>query len=233
VGGGNERDIMSEMRKDPLVNGEIYHVFNKSIAEYKIFNNDPEFLRMIDVICYYQREKPDLKFSDFVRTPQVKNNQLPPRRWGKRGKNKLLEIIAYCVMPTHLHLVVKQLQENGISTFMSNAQNSYARYFNTKHKRKGPLWEGRFKSVLVETDEYLLHLTRYIHLNPTTAYLVEKPEDWLVSSYREYLLSVGNSRVCKYEDILDIGPKDYKEFVEDRISYQRDLAKIKHLLIDE
>jgi len=226
------------MRKDLLVTGEIYHVFNKSIAEYKIFNNNPEFLRMINIICYYQKEKPAIKFSDFIRSPEAKRDypksmdHFPPRRWERGNKEKLVEIIAYCIMPTHLHLTLKQLKENGVSTFMSNILNSYARYFNTKHERKGPLWEGRFKSVLVETDEQLLHLTRYIHLNPATACLVDKPEEWPVSSYREYLSSTDSSRLCKYDDILDIEPKDYKEFVEDRISYQRESAKIKHLFLD-
>ncbi len=226
------------MKREPIVTGEVYHVFNKSIAEYKIFNNDPEFLRMINVICYYQREKPAIKFSDFIRSPQAKQdhlkrmNSFPPQRWERGDKEKLVEIVAYCVMPTHLHLTLKQLKENGISIFMGNILNSYAKYFNTKHERKGHLWEGRFKHVLVESDEQLLHLTRYIHLNPTTAYLVDKPEDWLVSSYREYLAGTGNSKICKYDDILDIEPKDYKEFVEDRISYQRELAKIKHLFLD-
>ena len=220
------------MRNDPLVNGEVYHVYNKSIAGYKIFNNDPEFLRMINVICYYQREKPGLKFSDFIRSADVKNHHFPLRKWESGDREKLVEIIAYCLMPTHLHLILKQLKENGISTFMRKILDSYTRYFNTKHERKGPLWEGKFQNLLVETDEYLLHLTRYIHLNPTTAYLVDKPEDWLSSSYREYLFSTDNSRICKYEDILGIEPKDYKEFVEDRISYQRDLAKIEHLLLD-
>jgi len=73
------------MRKDPLVTGEIYHVFNKSIAEYKIFNNDPEFLRMINVICYYQSEKPGIKFSDFIRSAEAKNNHSPPQGWGMVG----------------------------------------------------------------------------------------------------------------------------------------------------
>jgi putative transposase len=116
---------------------------------------------------------------------------------------------------------------------MSTILNSYTRYFNTKHKRKGPLWESRFKSVLVETDEQLLHLTRYIHLNPVTAFLVDKPEEWKASSYNEYLLKVsGSDRTCNYDGILDIEPSSYRKFVEDRISYQRELAKIKELLIE-
>ena len=70
---------------------------------------------------------------------------------------------------------------------MGDILNSYSRYFNTKQKRKGPLWEGRFENVLIKTDEQLLHLTRYIHLNPVTAYLVDQAKDWQASSYNEYL----------------------------------------------
>lgn len=221
------------MRKEPLVNGEVYHIYNKSIAGYKIFNNDFEFTRMIDLIFYYQRENPGLKFSDFIKSSAAKNDHFPLRKWEDGGRGKLVEIIAYCFMPTHIHLILKQLKEKGISTFMRKILDSYSRYFNAKHGRKGPLWEGKFENLLVKTDEYLLHLTRYIHLNPTTAHLVDKPEQWLASSYREYLLIKYNNRICGYEDILEVEPENYKKFIEDRVSYQRDLARIKHLLIDE
>jgi putative transposase len=134
-------------------------------------------------------------------------------------------------MPTHLHLILKQLKHNGISIFMNNILNSYTRYFNTKHKRKGPLWEARFKNILIEKDEYLLHLTRYIHLNPVTASLINKPEDWLASSYREYI-EKNAEKICQYDDVLKTEPISYKQFVDDRISYQRELAKIKQYLFD-
>jgi putative transposase len=148
-------------------------------------------------------------------------------------KERLVQIIAYCIMPTHLHLILKQLKENGISTFIGNVLNSYSRYFNTKYRRKGPLWEGKFKNVLVKTDEQLLHLTRYIHLNPSTAFLVDRPEEWLASSYQEYLLKVNNiERICKFEDVLEIEPSSYRKFIEDRISYQRELAVIKEMLLE-
>ena len=97
------------------------------------------------------------------------------------------------------------------------------------------MWEGRFKNVLVESDEQLLHLSRYIHLNPTTSFLVDKPEDWQGSSYREYLDLVDKeSRVCRPDAIFELCPKEYyKKFVEDRIGYQRELANIKKLLLDD
>ena len=116
---------------------------------------------------------------------------------------------------------------------MNNILNSYSRYFNLKHRRKGPLWEGRFKRILVRNDEQLLHLTRYIHLNPTTSYLVNRPEEWNWSSFKEYIRDASaNDGICGYSNVLDINPSSYKKFVEDRISYQRELAKIKDLLLD-
>ena len=121
--------------------------------------------------------------------------------------------------------------DEGISLYMKNLLNSYTRYFNTKTKRKGPLWQGRFKSVLIKTDEQLLHLTRYIHLNPTSEDLVEKPEDWPYSSYNEYLRN-SEEPLCSFSKYLDIEPKTYKEFVESRKDYQKRLSEIKHLLLE-
>ena len=205
-----------------IVTDEIYHVYSKSIAEYIIFNNDFEYSRMREVIEYYRTERLFASFSRFKeRNIQVK--QLDAKR--------LVQIICYCIMPTHIHLVLKQMKDKGISVFMNNVFNSYSRYFNIKHNRKGPLWESSFKKVLVESDSQLLHLTRYIHLNPATAYIVNNPEDWKWSSYREYVF--GNREgICEYDNLLDIKPEEYKKFAEDRIYYQRELAKIKNMILE-
>lgn len=218
-------------RKERLVIGETYHIFNKSIADFRIFNNDNDFCRIKNMLRYYQIEDMPLKFSQFMELEKVKEKGFNSNFIVvSQGREKLVQIIAYCLMPTHLHLILKQLKENGISIFMGNLLNSYSRYFNTKHRRKGPLWEGKFKNVFVEADEQLLHLTRYIHLNPVTSYLVNKSEDWAASSYREYLKTNRDERICNYEDILEIEPSSYKQFVEDRTSYQRELEKIKKFL---
>lgn len=221
------------MRKDLLTNGEIYHVFTKSIADYKIFNQNSDFERMLQLIKYYQVEN-DLRLSYFIKLKLVQNigfngafNVI------SKGKNDTVQIIAYCLMPTHIHLVLKQLLENGISEYMRKILDGYTRYFNTIHKRKGPLWEGRFKSVLVDSDEQLRHLVRYLHLNPTTANLATKPEEWFYSSYKEYLGEPSQGMAfCHYDDILPIEPKLYRKFVNDQISYQRELGKMKKLLLD-
>ncbi len=224
------------MRKDPLVNGEVYHIFNKSIAGFNIFNNGKEFLRIVNLIVFYQcnqRIKPAIKFSRFVKSMD-KDSYILNESVKYLVKDKLVEIIAYCIMPTHIHIILQQLQQNGITIFMSNILNGYTRYFNIKHKRKGPLWEGRFKSVLVGDDIQLLHLTRYIHLNPVTPFLVDKPEDWAFSSYKEFLSREDiKTKISKYDAVLEIEPEFYKNFVENRTSYQRELAKIKELIIEE
>lgn len=220
------------MRKQRLVNGQIYHIFNRSISNFEIFRNSCHYLRILEAIRYYQRENPPLKFSDFIELSE-KNQSNFYRDSLYLERQKIVKIVAYCIMPNHFHLILEQKKENGISIFVRNILNSYTRYFNTRHKRKGPLWEGRFKSVLVGTDEQLIHLTRYLHLNPVTAYLANNPEDWVYSSCREYLLEIKEiDAICEYGGILNIRPDLYKQFMQDRISYQRELAKIKDLFLE-
>ena len=217
------------MRKYPLVEGKVYHTFTKSIAGFEIFRNESDYQRMSSMVNYYKVENPPVKFSIFS---DIKNkNDFYQRHSLSQGN--LVEIIAYCFMPTHVHLILRQLKKDGISVFMSRVLNSYTRYFNLKNKRKGPLWESRFKNVEVETDEQLLHLTRYIHLNPVTAHLVEDPYEWSFSSYKEYLGEKQfKDSICNYSRLLDIIPEDYKEFVSSRKEYQRELAGLKELYLE-
>ena len=220
-------------RKVLLVNGEVYHIFNRSIADFVIFNDSDEYERMWQLIKYYQTEN-ELKYSVFIRSKRVEkedfNNFFNSII---QNKEKIVQIIAYCLMPTHFHLILKQYKNDGISNYIRKILESYSSYFNARHKRRGPLWESKFKIVLVEKDEQLLHLTRYIHLNSVTDKLVNKPEDWFFSSYREYVNKVkDNSAVCQFENILEINPNTYDKFVNNQIAYQRELAKIKNLLIE-
>lgn len=216
-------------RKIPLVENKIYHIVSKSIEKYRIFRNRKDYERMKELLKYYQVKNPPIKYSVYL---EIKNKTKISHE-SLLENEKLVEIIAYCLMPTHIHLILKQIAENGISIYMGRVLNSYAKYFNIKYKRKGLLWESRFKSVEVETTEQLYHLTRYIHLNPVTAYLVEKPEDWHFSSYKEFTDKVNdNEKVCNFEEYLDIDKKEYRDFVISRIDYQRELDEIKRLLLE-
>ena len=217
-------------RKTPLVTEKVYHVFSKSIAGFKVFRDRPEYKRMRELFAYYMTDNPPLRFSSFL---EIKNKSVFDKRHFAQ-KDHLVEIIAYCIMPTHIHLLLKQTKDEGISRFIGRILNSYSRYFNIKNKRKGPLWQGRFKNVSVGTDEQLLHLTRYIHLNPVSRKLVDKPEDWQYSSYCEYLGTIDDSKekLCDFSNYLDITPSSYRRFTENNIDYQRELEEIKQLALE-
>lgn len=172
------------------------------------------------------------RFSDAtVPLSQLMNLETPKIRRKKESLVKeetLVRILAYCIMPTHMHLILQQKQEDGISKFMSRIQNSYARFFNLRHVRKGPLWQGRFERIWIENDEHLLHETRYVHLNPVTAYLVEDPADWPHSSYVEYLTTnPGKESFCEFRGLINRGPSFYRQFVLSDKENQRVRAKAK------
>ncbi len=97
-----------------------------------------------------------------------------------------VDIIAYCLMPNHYHLLV-YLNTNRFSNLMQAFTLSYTKAIAKRYQRVGSLFQGRFEAIHVDREEYLLHLTRYIHLNPVCANIVKKAEDWEFSSYQEYL----------------------------------------------
>lgn len=220
-------------RKIDLVDGETYHIFVRSIAGFVVFNQNDDYERMIDLLRYYQINN-DVRFSEFCEQKWVQREGFNHSFETVATKQpKIVQIIGFCIMPTHLHLILKQLTNKGISDYMRKVLNSYSSFFNIKHHRKGPLWESKFNNVLVESDEQLLHLTRYLYLNPVTAGIVKKPDLWQYSSYREYLGQIKDYPLCQFKELMDIKPKQYKKFVLDQIDYQKELSKIKHLLIDE
>lgn len=219
-------------RKNPIVANEIYHVFNRSVAKQPIFLSSWDYTRALEVLKFYQYHKPPLRFSFYNRLPtELKNkfiNEL------SQSGNLNVEIICFCLMPNHVHFLIKNLKNDGIKKFMSNFQNSYAKYFNIKKDRSGALFQSMFKAVRIETDEQLVHISRYIHLNPVTSYLInpEGLKTYMWSSYSNYLNK--GSSFLKKDLVLGFfkSPKYYERFVLDQADYQRDLDKIKHFAIE-
>lgn len=140
-------------------------------------------------------------------------------------KDSEINILAYCLMPTHFHFAIEAVSMKALSKFSNYVLSGYSHYFNILHNRKGPLWQGRSKKVMVETDEQLLHLTRYIHLNPVTAYLVNKPEDWKWSSYHEYIHAKVSLPFCSFKERIQTNPENYAYFVHSHIEHQRKYAQ--------
>ena len=95
-------------------------------------------------------------------------------------------VYAYCLMPNHVHLLVES-SDQPLSKFMQGIQQSYSQYFNLRHRKVGHVFQGRYKAIICQRDEYLLELIRYIHLNPVRAGIVKRPERYSYSGHQTYL----------------------------------------------
>jgi len=106
-----------------------------------------------------------------------------------------LSVIAYCLMPNHYHFLLRPEIDDALSPFIQRLFNSYTQAFNKQQERSGTLFQGRAKTILVDTDEYIIHLCRYIHLNPVEAGLVTHPGEWPYSNYLEWVERRGGTLV--------------------------------------
>lgn len=211
-------------RVTPLVTGEYYHIFNRGNEKRDIFTQTRDYKRFLQTFYYYQFTGPKQSFSKYAKSDL---NSFKPE-----AEKRLVEIICYCLMPNHFHFLVKQLKDNGVSIFLSQISNSYTKYFNTKYTRVGALLQGVFKNVQIETDEQLIHISRYIHLNPVVSGLVKKPEEYKWSSYPEYITQ--KPFLCSINEAMNLfsSPQKYQEFVEEQIDYGITLEILKHRAID-
>jgi len=220
-------------RQIPLVNDHYYHIFNRGVNRQPITVNKWDYKRIIDLLRFYKSTYSPTRFSKFKLLPLEERKEM----WNKINSSpSYVDIVAYCLIPNHFHLILKQNVDKGISKFLGNFQNSYTKYFNTKNERTGHLFQGQFKSVLVDTDNQLIHLSRYIHLNPYTSALVDnenKLTNYEWSSFPEYL-GMTAEEICNKVSVMTnfSSPEKYKEFVLNNAEYLKTLTDIKHLLID-
>ena len=204
--------------------GEMFHICNKSISNYKIFRTERLLTRFIITINYYNNLNINLCLSKAIRKPL----ELPNIMY--KNNNRIFSLLAYCIMPDHYHLLIKLNSDYAFTQYMNNLESSYSHYYNKLNNRRGPLWQSRFRSSHIKNDETLLHVHRYIHLNPTTAGIVEKPDDWPWSSYNYYLTD--NNAFLVHKELSINSRSVYKKFVEDQINYQKTIKGIRRKLLE-
>lgn len=220
-------------RLTPLVNDQIYHVYNRGINHQPTFLDKLEYKRAKLVIDFYRFSNLPAKLSKFLTLSNDDRTRIMDHL--RKENERWVDILTYCLMPNHFHLLLKQVKDKGISKFLGNLQNSYTRYFNTKNERDGSLFLDQFKAVLIKTDEQLVHVSRYIHLNPYTSYVIKDLKElfeYTWSSLSEYLK--GNPEICELETIMSLfkNPKAYQDFIENQADYQRRLHKIQYLTLE-
>jgi len=144
----------------PFSTGEYYHIYNRGTEKRDIFLDKADYLRFI-VLLYISNNIEAVHISNLREQGKFLRDIINLER-----KETLVDIGTYCLMPNHFHLLIKEKRAGGISEFMKKISTGYSMYFNKRYERTGRLFEGTFKSVHADSDEYLKYLFAYIHLNP-------------------------------------------------------------------
>ncbi len=149
-------------RRIPIEIDEYYHVYNRGVDKRVLFKDKLDYFRFISLLYICNGQK-HVNIHSFLKKKE--GPSFFEIFYEKRGIS-LVSIGAYCLMPNHFHILLREKTDGGVSTFMKKVLTAYAMYFNNRYKRKGVLFEGRYKAKHVDSDVYLKYLYAYIHLNP-------------------------------------------------------------------
>ena len=215
------------LRKVNFAPDNYYHIYNRGTDKRTIFLNKPDYLRFLALLYACNQNEPiRLGRQDW------QDRSLPE----KKRKTTLIDIGAYCLMPNHFHLLLREKSETGISLFVQKLSTAYAMYFNKKNERNGNLFQGRFKSELADKDEYLNYLFAYIHLNPIK--LIEPDwkekgiknpdraikflENYMWSSYPFYVGRRQKDPILEPEEFPNYFEnfKEFGDFIKEWLDYQ-------------
>jgi putative transposase len=206
------------MRKEKITSGEYYHIYNRGINKQTIFHDRADYARFLFLVLYFQSAKTFYNIGRIV-SGYIKQRLflITTRDFEEIIRCRSLELIAFCIMPNHFHLIIKEGGEGNVAKYMHRVLGGYSRYYNAKYKTSGHLFQSEYKSVLIENNTQLLYLTAYIHRNPRVLpewYKKEAEYEW--SSYQDYI------GVSRYADLLEQriildqfdSKEKYYEFVE-------------------
>lgn len=188
------------MKRPHFANEYIYHIYNRGVEKRNIFLKDSDRIRFITNL--YQ-------FNDTAPTFNPARQLFEVRLQTKREKN-LVDILSFCLMPNHYHLMVRQKIEDGITEFMRKLGTGYTNYFNLKYTRVGSLFQGKFKAILLERERHLVHLPHYIHLNPLD---LTAPE-WREQKIRNPRQALNILRAYRWSSLPDyLGRKNFPSVI--------------------
>ncbi len=220
------------MRKTIFSTGEFYHIYNRGVDKRDIFMDPNDVARFLVCMSVFNTTSPIGSIYEYSREESKFGSRAPKNK-------KLVNFIAFCLNQNHYHFILEPLVDDGIQKFMHKLSTGYTNYFNEKYKRSGSLFQGKYKAVHIDSNEYLLHLCVYVNLN----YKVHKGlnKKWMenlsISSFNEYIGKTLKS-FCTKDIVLEQfnNPKEYKSFCEETlpdILRKKELEKeLKYLLVD-
>jgi putative transposase len=207
-----------------IIEDEYYHVFNRGSEKKNIFLNNRDYIRFLFLIVYLQSPQSFNNISRYI-GQYVKSSafNISAKQVSEIVSGRQVELVAFCLMPNHFHLLLKNLEEGGVAKYLHRVQTAYSKYFNTKYKTTGHLFQGAYKAVGVEDNNQALYLSAYIHKNPKS--LNDKKidtYDW--SSLVDYLGDNRWGSLLANGVILDqfSGTDEYLEFIKTSTAKESD-----------
>jgi len=260
-GGPTSVNAFMPYRKEQFVNGEIYHIIVKGIDENVIFKDIDDHYRGIFSIYEFNNAKQvEIRERRKTRARLKKQIKKVAKEFQKikaqidtgptsvDSRDKLVEVLAFCLMPNHLHLLIRQIKDGGIIKFMVKLGTGYGGYFNRKYARQGHVFLRQFTAVHIKTDEQLKIVFVYIHTNPISLIepkwkeigiknpekVIKFLEDYKWSSYQDYIGKKNFPSVTDRNFILKImgGEEGCREFVESWIRYKGEIKEFPKLALE-
>ena len=221
------------MRKTKFVNEEYYHIYNRGVDKRKVFLDQLDYSRFLKGLSDFntklvreerKRRKSELSSDSSSERKSELSSDLV--------SSDLVEIVAYCLNPNHFHLILKQVEERGIEIFMHKQGTGYSNYFNKKYKRSGSLFQGPFKSIHIDSNEYLLYISAYVNKN----YFIHGygSGNWQYSSLLDYI-GKRNEALCSKKIILDQFDnnfKAYEKFASDNALYIKEKKELERYALE-
>lgn len=233
-------------RKEEFINGNVYHTILRALDDNLVFKDDNDYYRGIFSIYEFNNANP---VEIWIRRKQRKQEKALGDRVSQSPQRDLLvDVLAFCFMPNHIHLLLKQISDNGITKFMRKLGVGYAGYFNRKYQRKGYVFQNRFLSVYIKDDNQLQVVFNYIHANPASLIApdfknmgIKNPNkvmkfinNYKWSSYQDYLGVKNFPSVTEREFMLSIigDNNGCKEILENWIMYKKELNEFNNLFLE-
>lgn len=205
------------MRNIQIAVGEHYHIFNRGVNKQTIFHDNNDYSRFLFLLLYFQAKigfkNINRLIKDFVQHSVLHTHD-------EVVEKRIVEVVVFCVMPNHFHVILKEVEEGGIPMYLQRVLNAYGKYYNTKYEKTGHVFQGPYRAVHILDDTQLLHLSAYIHRNPRElARWFRREDQYPWSSYQDFLGESRWGKLVAPEIILgQFKHKSYKKFVESSLA---------------
>lgn len=217
-------------RKIQFAENEYYHLYNRGVDKRLVFENESDKKRFM-LLLYLCNGRAPFRFDRLPNWKSETSLELIVAAMMERMGSPIIAIGAYCLMPNHFHLLVREITKKGISIFMHRLSTAYTMYFNLRRKRTGSLFQGPFKAEHAKTDRYLQYLFSYIHLNPIKLIESKWKESGIKDRRRaeQYLAAYSHSSYLDYTDTKRefskiLNRKEFPDYFLTKTTFNREIA---------